>query len=61
MIAILLKSIDISRLKVTAFENNKHSIDKFIIKNSKEKNDRSQPGEKLEFSSLMHEIKVLTY
>ena len=29
--AILLKSIDISRLKVTAFENNKHNIDKIII------------------------------
>ena len=26
--AILLKSIDISRLNVTAFENNKHNIDK---------------------------------
>ena len=31
--AILLKSMDISRLKVTALENNKHNMDK-IIKNS---------------------------
>ena len=32
IIAILLKRMDISRLNVTALENNKHNIDKVIIK-----------------------------
>ena len=48
----LLKSIERSRLKVTAFENNKNNIDKVSINKS---------GEKLEFSLLMYEINVLTF
>lgn len=49
--ASLEKSMDLSRLKVTALDNNKDRTEKRII----------QPGEKIEFSLLMHEINVLTY
>lgn len=60
MIATLLKSIDISRLNVTALEINKESIENKIIYNNQVQIILHKPGEKLEFSSLTYEIKVLT-
>lgn len=49
-----------SRLKVTALEINKESIDNKIIYNNKVQIILHESGEKLEFSSLTYEIKVLT-
>jgi rRNA pseudouridine-1189 N-methylase Emg1 (Nep1/Mra1 family) len=49
-----------SRLKVTALEINKESIENKIIYNNKVQIILHESGEKLEFSSLTYEIKVLT-
>jgi hypothetical protein len=59
--AILLKIIAKSRLKATALESNRESIEIITISKKKSllKCKLSKPEEKIEFSSLMYEIKVL--